>query len=575
MAFDAGMLSAVCAELNQKIIGARVEKVYQPTRDELVLVLRPEKGGESLRLLCCVGGVSPRVNLTSLEIANPPSPPSFTQLLRKHLSGAKILSVRQLGFERAAEISLEAHDDMNFKAVKYLFLEIMGKYSNIIFCNSERKVIGAIKTVDFTTSSKRQIIPGITYEEPPKQDRQNPLETEKEDFMLKYEKNTDTDEKFIMSVFAGFSPAVAREIAKDADGNAARLWQNFSRVVNAVRNGDYTPTLILDENGKPVEYSFINLTHYGNNIKTIHPESFGKLIDDYYFTRERLERIKQRSGDVMKMLDNAKVRLSKKLINLKSDLASCADKDRYKRYGDLITYNMNLIEKGSKVAEIVDYFDESLPTVKVPLDYKLSPSQNAQKYYKKYNKMKHGETEIARQMEIAEKELEYLETVSEAFFLCENETDIAEIRRELYESGYASRMKNYTPSKQSRPRVLEFVTTNGYRVVCGKNNIQNETVTHKIASKNDYWFHTKNYHGSHAVMICNGEEPPAEDFTDAAMIAAYYSSARDGKNVDVDYTKVRNLKKPTNSKPGFVVYHTNYTATVTPKREIIEKLRKK
>lgn len=575
MAFDSGMLAAVINELQSKITGSRIEKIHQPARDELVLSLRPEGGGESLRLLICAGASSPRINLTSLEISNPPAPPMFTQLLRKHLSGAKILSVRQLGFERAAEIEFEAHDDMNFKTTKYLIVEVMGKYSNVIFCNAEHKIISPLRSVDFTTSSKRQLMPGMRYEEPPKQEKIDPLTASRKEFLDLYNKSADEDYRFIMNNYMGISALIAREIAQGVSGDGNMLWKRFCEVTDRIKNRDFVPTLVSDENGKPIEYAFIDIKQYANRANITHPDSFGALIDEYFFNRERLERIKQKSGDVMKMLDNARSRLVKKLNALQSDLRACRDKDKFRRWGDLITSNIYLIKKGANTAELIDYYSEDLSTVTVPLDSKLTASQNAQRYYKKYNKLKNGETEIAKQIRIAEEELDYISGVYESFSIAENESDIGEIRRELYESGYASRMKNYTPGKHPIPKPLEFVTTNGYRVVCGKNNIQNEQVTHKIASRGDYWFHSKNFHGSHVVMICNGDDPPAEDFTEACMIAAYYSQARDGKNVDVDYTRVYNLKKPPNAKPGFVIYHTNYSATVTPDRSTIERLKRK
>lgn len=574
MAFDSGMLAAIINELNGRIINSRIEKIHQPARDELVLYLRPETGGESLHLLICAGASSPRINLTSLEISNPPTPPTFTQLLRKHLSGAKILSVHQLGFERAVEIEFEAHDDMNFKTKKYLIVEIMGKCSNVVFLNSEQRIIAPLRTVDFSTSSKRQLMPGMHYEEPPTQDKRNPLESNMEEFVQFYEKSKDEDWRFIMNTYMGISSLVAREIALGVSGDVRALWERFHDVVERIKNCDFVPTLISDENGKPFEYSFCDIRQYGQRYSVTHPDSFGALIDEYYFSRERLERIKQKSGDVLKMLENARTRLIKKINALQGDLCSCADKDKYRRYGDLITSNLNNIKKGSTSAELIDYYSESLENVCVKLDIKLSASQNAQKYYKKYNKLKKGEAEIAKQIEIAKGELEYINGVFEAFSIAENESDIGEIRRELYESGYASKMKNYTPGKQPLPKLLEFVTTNGYRVVCGKNNIQNERVTHKIASRSDYWFHAKNYHGSHVVMLCGNDEPPAEDFTEAAIIAAYYSQAREGRNVEVDYTRVYNLKKPPNAKPGLVIYHTNYSATVTPDRSTVERLKK-
>ncbi len=570
MAFDAGMLSACVYELKNRIIGAKIDKIYQPGREELVFNLRPEGRKENLKLLMSAGANTPRINLTNLSLQNPSVPPTFTQLLRKHLQSARITGVEQLGFERACRIDFEARDDMNFKTKKSIVCEIMGKYSNIIFCDSEMKIISAIKIVDLTTSHKRQVLPGMIYEMPPSQDKIDPLTETKEGFEAAVAEWQGDLSKFITSRYMGISALVAREIALKGS------WESFKSVIDRIKNCDFVPTLIRDDEGTPKEYCFMPITQYGSKMKCEVCESFGELIDSYFDERERTDRIKQKASDLFKLIENAISRLEKKTALQKEDLRNCADKEELKRYGDLITSNIYALKRGMHKATLIDYYDPDMAEVTVPLDYRLDPAANAQRYYKKYNKLKKAETELQKQMDISATELDYLYSVLESFDRAEGELEINEIRRELYESGYGSRMKNYTQVKQQQTKPLEFETTNGYRVLCGKNNTQNDRLTFKLASKGDYWFHAKNMPGSHVIMFCDGmEEPPAEDFTEAAVIAATHSKASDKASVEVDYSLVKNIKKPAGAKPGLVIYHTNYSAYVTPNKAVCDALAKK
>lgn len=580
MAFDACFMAAVAHELNENILGARVEKIQQPEKDELVFVLHRER--ESIKLSLSAGANNPRINITSIIKENPKAAPMFCMLLRKHLTGAKITSVVQLGFERALEIEFEAYDELGTLSKKYIIAEIMSKYSNIIFCDKNKKIINAIKIIDFSTSQKRQVLPGMQYELPPPQDKQNPLEVTGGDFCELYDKNTGIPaDKFITINFIGIAALTAREIVCQAEkADNGSLWNSFNRIINKLRNNEFTPTLICDTDGKPLEYSFMPVEQYGATAQTRVFGSFGQLIDEFYGSREKSGRIKQRSNDVMKLISNIEARLVKKIALQESDLRACADKDTQKLYGDIITSNIYKLKRGMKQAKLVNYYSEDMEEVEVTLDEHLTPAQNAQRYFKRYNKAKAAERELTHQLELAKNELAYIRTVEEEVAKSENEADINEIRRELFESGYASRMKdynNYTVTKKKAPAVktLEFKTDGGYKLLCGKNNNQNDYVTTKAASKNDYWFHIKNAPGSHVVMLCAGQdnkEPSVLDFTQAATIAAYYSALREGKNVPVDYTLVRNVKKPGGSKPGFVIYTTNRTAYVTPDKDIIERL---
>ena len=588
MAFDAGMLACVIAEIREKALGARIEKVFQPERDEIVLQMRSLEGGK--RLLINAGSNNPRIGFTAEQKENPMTPPMLCMLLRKHLQGAKLTDVRQEGFERVARLAFETRDEMGFSCMRYLIAEVMGKYSNLIFLGDGDRVIAALRTVDFSTSSLRQVLPGMKYELPPKQDKTDPLAVGESEFASLWESGAKERplDKWITASFLGISATVAREIAYRSTGrtdtplgecDCKLVKQSFFATVTKIKESRFSPCMIL-QNGKPVEYAFCELYQYGSGFDLQPFESAGLLLDAFFHTRDREQHVKQRAADVLRILTNADTRIRKKIELQRAELSDCEKGEEYKKYADLITANLYRLSRGMTRVELTDYEDYredgSFGTCVITLDSRLSPSANAQQYYKKYNKSKKAKIELARQIDLGEAELRYIDTVFDALTHAETAADLSEIRDELYRSGYASRMKHYALSKKpTTPTVAHFRTRGGYRVLCGKNNVQNEYITHKLAGKNDYWFHVKNLPGSHTVMLCEGEEPSAEDFTDAAEIAAYFSKGADGQNVEVDYTLVRNVKKPAGGKPGLVIYHTNWSCIVTPNAERVQAMREK
>ena len=587
MAFDAGMLACVIAEIRKKSLGARVEKVFQPERDEIVLQMRSIDGGK--RLTINAGSGAPRLAFTTEQKENPATPPMLCMLLRKHLQGAKLSDIRQEGFERVATLEFETRDEMGFPCRRYLIAEIMGKYSNLIFANEEKKIVAALHTVDFSTSSRRQVLPGMTYELPPRQEKADPTAVTEDGFdaLLSSAPADKPCDKWITSTFLGISATVAREIAYRADGqtdvtigacNADRLRAEFFRTMQSIRSSEFTPTMVLRD-GTPTEYAFCELLHYGADFELRHFESAGELLDTYFRTRDREQHIRQRASDILRILTNADARLRKKLELQRAELALCERGEEYKKCADLITANLYQLSRGMTRTELIDYEDYredgTYGTCVIELNGRLSPSANAQVYYKKYNKSKTARIELTRQIALGEEELRYVDSVFVALTNAETTADLTEIRDELYRSGYASRMKSYTAKRLSTPTVAKFQTSGGYTVLCGKNNLQNEYITHKLASKTDYWFHVKNLPGSHTVMLCSGTEPSERDFTEAAEIAASFSKGADGQNVEVDYTLVKHVKKPAGSKPGFVIYHTNWSCIVTPNAERVAALRVK
>lgn len=570
MAYDAGMLSAVLSEVRGACLAGRVEKVYQPSGDEIDLLIRSEKG--SRRLCIQVGSNAPRLSLTSAAKENPAAAPMFCMLMRKHLNGARLTRVGQAGFERVAELCFLSRDEMGFEVERILMAEIMGKYSNLMLLDGNRKIIGALKQVDFTTSRLRQVLPGMIYELPPKQEKADPFSVDEETFsrLLGEASEEMMLTQFLTSRFLGLASVTAREIAFRMTGHTdASLWgldrvqafAVFRAFFDDLKNESFVPTLLSDHEGTPKEYTFFAVTHETGYEKKI-CASFEELLDCYYVERERVERIRARAADLFHLLTNAENRLLRKLEAQRGELAEAERGEEFRRMGDLITANLYRLKWGDKSFVATDYTVDPPSEVVLTLDTRLSPSANAQRFYKKYTKAKHAVEYLTREILSAEEELVYLDGVRTFLERAESESDLQEIRDELYRAGYASRMKAYAPQKESKLTPMTFKTVSGYTLLCGRNNLQNDRLTFKVASKGDLWFHAKGVPGSHVILLCDGEEPSEEDYTQAAELAAYYSKAAKGTLVPVDYTRVKQVKKPTGAKPGYVIYHTNYTAYV-------------
>ncbi len=580
MAFDAGMLRAVTRELDVRLgeengfNGARIDKIAMPERDEIHLLLHV--GRENMRLVVSASAGNPRLHLTQSAKENPNTPPAFCMLLRKHLSSSRLAHVRQLGFERVAELEFDFKDEMGYVSKKYLIAEIMGKHSNIIFCDSDKKILGAIRTSDISDASKRPIIMGMKYELPPMQDKLDPNTITKDEFIatLSAVDSTLVAEKAITSRLLGVAPLIAREAVYRAalDSSASisgvdmdKLWFHFSSFYTALNENNLSPCLICrtETPDVPFEYSFIDIRQYENKAVVKRADSVSDMIDAFFSTRDKAERIKQRSQDIFHLLAKSQSRLLKKIEAQEAELVETETMDYCRKCGDLISQEMYRIKRGDRSVTAVDYTVEGYPEVTVELDERLSPSQNAQRYYKKYNRKKNARVELTRQLEEAGDELKYIDAILDSLSRAESEADLDELREELSMWGYAKRdrKKLRTAEKKKKPKPICTTSPSGLEIYIGKNNLQNDYLTTRFADKNDWWFHVKNFAGSHVIMKTNGEEPPAEDFTYAAKLAAINSSA-EGKNIAVDYTLVRHIKKPPAAKPGFVTYSTYWTAYV-------------
>lgn len=567
MAFDAGMVCAISYELKEKLLGARVEKVYQPEKDELVLAIHAQ--GEHARLAVTAGANNPKICLTGRVKENPAVPFGFCVFARKHLTGARISGIRQLDFERVIEITLDSRDEMGFPAVKRLYAEIMGKYSNLILTDGEGRILGVLRPVDFTVSSKRQLLVGMKYEMPPRQEKGDPTAESREGFLEKAQSaGAMATDKFITSRYLGISSLVAREIAlrsaERIDEAPERVYAAFSAVMTLLKEHRVTPCLVF-EGDQPVAYSFLPIKQYGDGFRVETRETVSQVIDEFFDRRDNAEHSRKRASDLFHMVTNARTRLAKKLALQEGELAECEKKEEYKRAGDLITANMHLLRRGMTAARVIDYYDEAMPEEEILLDGRLSPSQNAQLYYRKYNKAKNAQRELTAQMALAKEELAYIDSVADALERAVGQSELDEIRRELLDAGYGKKLRKPGTARPMKTQPYEYVTSGGYRLLCGKNNLQNDHITGKLAGKTDWWFHVKNAPGSHVVLFLDGREEPSEqDFTQAAALAAFHSSLAGGATVPVDYTQVRYIKKPAGAKPGFVTYTTYWTAYVVP-----------
>ncbi len=577
MAFDAGFLRCVLREIDSKLAGARVEKVLQPEKDEIVLQTRSENGNRRLLLSASPG--SPRVHLTETREENPLNPPTFCMLLRKHLTGARFVSASQIGFERAYTLVFEGRDEMGFPSRRLLIGEIMGKCSNLMLCDGEKRILSPLKAVDFTTSSRRQVLPGMLYEPPPPQDKIDPLTVSREEIasLLAGAPEGEDADRFLASKLLGVSLLVARELVYSATGDAASKVSSLSPALLYSRllawqkqvEGAGEPYLILSPAGEPVEYSFLPVGQYGRGYLCRKEASFSSLIDLWYGEKDRKERLRQKTSELNRLLSTNVSRLVRKISLLRGELKDCEKKEIWKKRGDLLTANLYLLGKGKgdRKEEVVLTDYESGDEVTVPLDIRLSPAENAQRYYKKYAKAKRSEVELTKQIALAERDLTYLNSVADSLERTGDASGIAAIRRELESTGYVRKRGKTASRKETVPSPFRYPTAGGLTVLCGRNNSQNDEVTFRLAEKNDYWFHVKNAPGSHAVLLCRGETPSEEDLTFAASIAALHSSLRKNGRVEVQYTRVREIRKPAGSPPGFVIFDRYKSAVVAPAPE--------
>lgn len=575
MALDAIFVRALAKEISSLVTGGRIDKIYQPERDEIVLGIRTFK--DNYKLLLCANSTYPRVHFTSVNKKNPSTAPLFCMLLRKHLGSGKIVSVKQVDFERIIEFEIESYDELGDLTVKKLIIEIMGRHSNIIL-TIDGKIIDSIKHIDLTVSSVRQVLPGFFYSYPPQRDI-TPLDKADENIDIDISQKGELLQKSVLSSISGISPLTSRElvystfkrtdIKNEEVLDTKELKAQVLKLRDKVLSDDFTPTLITDAfSEKLIDFSAIPINQYEDGAITKTFSTLSEVIDKFYCKKDASERMRQKSADLVKLLNIHRERAAKKQGILLSTLKDAKNKDKYKVYGELLCANLYRITDTDTEIEVENYYDENLPTVKIPLDVQLSPSDNAQKYFKKYQKLKNAETEATKQLEENEAVLEYLESTLVLVLNAETESDLNAIRTELSEQGYLKRLvakKNQRLQNTSKP--MHFVSSDGFDIYVGKNNTQNDYLTLKFANSNDIWFHTKNIHGSHVIIKLGlDKDVPETTLREAAELSAYYSKARESSQVPVDYTTVKNVKKPNGAKPGMVIYDHYNTVYVTPKK---------
>lgn len=575
MALDGFLLHCLKTEIEEKALETRIEKVHQPTREELILHLRGRGG--ALKLLMTAKADAPRIHFTQFAPENPAAPPMFCMLLRKHLTGARLIAVRQNALERVLFLDFEATNELGDKVYPKLIIEIMARHSNIILVNDENRIIDAVKRVDFTKSSVREILPGLLYELPPAQDKENLLQEDLTRITQKILAGDKRLSKAVQGVLQGVSPVICREVAYRSAGDdiaAAEVPPDKLRIALSQLKQDMlkpVPTMLMDVDQKPFDYTFCSLTQYqGCGTESRFP-TFSQLLDQYFYQRERTDRIRQRSQDLFKQLNVLQERAVRKAAAQKEQLKDCAKKTQLKVYGDLISANLYCLEKGSAFYDLQNFYEDALPTVRIAADPSLTPNQNAQKYYKEYRKLQTAESMLWDLIAKSEQEGDYLESVLEALSRADTDRELAEIKEELYEGGYLKHRKG----KQRRSKPLppmEFVSKDGYAILVGRNNVQNDKLTLRDSKNYDLWLHTKEIPGSHVVIPADRGEPTEQAVYDAAMLAAFFSKGRESANVPVDYTLIKNVKKPQGAKPGRVIYETYRTVYVTPNEAYLKEL---
>ncbi len=583
MAIDGAFLHCVKTELWARLSETRVDKVHQPSKEELVFSLRDKSGTYKLYMSARVN--SPRVHLTTVSLENPSSPPMFCMLLRKRLTGARLVAIRQPGLERVLFFDFDTYNELGDPVRLTLAAEVMGRYSNLIFIDENGRIIDAIKRVDFTMSPTRPLLPGMAYALPPVDRVRLELSScTAEELTEAVGTFHGTVEKALLALSQGMSPLVCREVVYRAFGEdvvsadqltAAQkvaLTTALMTVADRVRGEKpAVPFLLYKKDGSPLDFGFMPITQYGLDVVGKDMPDFSTLLDEFYKQKDAAERMRQRSHDVLKVLSNAVDRLTRKLQHQRQELDTSTKREEKRLFADLINANMHLIQKGDDHAQLVNYYDPDCPTVNVPLDPSLSAVRNAQKYYKEYRKAKTAEEMLTKQIAIGEEELRYLDSVFDALSRATTGREVEEVREELAESGYlhlqTSRKKKETPTKP-----LSFVSEDGFTILVGRNNVQNDKLTTRTAKGSDWWFHTKNIPGSHVVILTEGVTPPETTMMQAAVLAATHSKAADSAQVPVDYTQIKYVKKPAGAKPGMVIYENNRTVYVTPDKGLATRL---
>ena len=570
MAFDAFFLSAVLEEIRTVATGARVEKIHQPSRDTVILLLRCE-GGRN-KLLFAPNPAAPRLHLTSASPENPAEPPMFCMLLRKHLSGARLARIEQLPMERCAMFYFDCTDEMGYPVQKRLVAELMGRTCNLYLLDSDGRILDCLRRIGLDESSRRSALPGLYYQLPEPITKAHPLEADYGELLC--QPGADLLADRLMDCLGGLSPLVCREAALYAAGSTDARIEGMDTAAVARKLALFfrehlehpAPYFWAQSDGTPKQFAFCPIRQYGESTRA---ESFRQLLDGYYILRDKRDAMRQKSQAVRKTVTNLVQRLRRKTAVQEKELQATYDRERLRQLGDIVTANLHRIRKGQTVLLAEDFYDEDMKQIEIPISPILSPQQNAAKFYKDYNRMKNAQKELTRQLELGGQELSYLESVIDELDRADTEAALEEIRQELRQEGYLKADAGSRKMKQGKLPPLRLESTDGYPIYVGRNNRQNDELTFRLARKDDIWLHASRVHGSHVIISCGGTTPPDDTVTQAAQLAAYYSGAADGQNIPVDVTAVKQVKKTPGGKPGMVIYHTYRTVIANPYADIV------
>ena len=573
MAIDGIFLYQLKKELSEGLKNARIDKIHQPSKEELVLLLRSAAGAK--RLLISVRSSQPRINFTESTFENPAEPPMFCMLLRKHLSGARFFEIEDNGFERIVTLKFEATNELGDRVTVKLVTELIGKQTNIILVGNDGRIIDSIRRSDIE-SGARLIQPGAIYTLPDKQEKLNAFETAAESIVMGVTDSGMPLAKALVTCLDGVSPLIAREICVRSDIDTDKpsdmlTGDEKTRLADGISAFRKTalavqPTALVDSKGVPFEFSYIDIIQYGSSADRIKINSLSELLESVFAERDRKERIRSSSNELSKLINNLQQRIAKKIIIRKKEQEKCADGEKWRIYGELLKANLYAVERGAPYVDVQNYYDPELAIVRIPLNVALTPAQNAQRYFKEYKKCCNAAGLLGELIAESETELQYIESVADELSRAETVADLNEIKAELAATGYLRRTGDRKKQVKASP-FMEFQSPDGFKVLVGRNNRQNDELTLKTADDGDMWFHVKNIPGSHVIVFCKGQELPDSTVLFAAKLAALYSKAANSSSVPVDYTRVKYIKKPQGAKPGMVIYKTNKTVYVTPKEE--------
>jgi len=572
MPLDAICLSALTKELSEKLAGAKIDKIQQPERDMILLALRGR--GENLRLLIAAGTGNARVHLTKSAFENPAEPPMFCMLLRKHLVGARILSVTQPKYERVLKLELETRDELGVEGHKTLIAELIGRSANLILVDAEGRILDCLRRMDYGGDAERRMLPGMFYRDVPPQTKPALLETEPETVraMIENADKTRPIDKWLLESFAGLSPLVCRELSFRCGGDWTLLPVLLDAFTESINAGELRPYLYFDGK-KPADFSFMRLKQYGDALRCEEADSFSDMLDRFYTGRDKLEQQRRRGHELLKTVRTVRDRQQRKLNARYEELKKSEDREGVRKTAELITANLYRLKKGDSVLRCQDYYDPDCPEIEIRLDPLKTPQQNAAAMFKDYNKRKAAAEHLTTLIADGEAQLDYLNSVLELIGAAESEKDLADLRRELVDTGYIKASAGKKREKVKSQAPLRFVSSDGREILVGRSNVQNDELTTKLGRRTDYWLHTQKIHGSHVLIRCEGEPPSDKCIEEAAVIAAYYSQGRGGGKIPVDYTMLRFVRKPSGALPGKVIYTDYKTILVDSDEELVNKLR--